>query len=81
MKILPQIAQDTSSTRLSPRKSHEESKYGTAGVRSGTSCCNQADFTGMSNPIRDKFITQQTEVNIRSDCTIDEQVTKYSNGR
>jgi hypothetical protein len=36
LKILPQIAQNTGSTALSPQKRNEESEYAPAGARSGT---------------------------------------------
>jgi hypothetical protein len=81
MKILPQIAQNTGSTELSPWKRNEESKFATASARSGTCVLKQGwiHWNITSCQERTKFIIQQTEVNVRHDCTADECGAKYSN--
>jgi hypothetical protein len=60
-----------------------KAQYGVGGLRSGTVLLKlgRIHWNGMSDQETDKYITQDTEVNIRSDCTIDEQGTKFCEAR
>jgi hypothetical protein len=61
----------------------KKAKYGIAGVRSGTiflkpDCIH---WNALPHPEGDTFIIREIEVNITSDCTIDEHGIEYSDDR
>jgi hypothetical protein len=80
-KNLSQIMQDTGATRLWPRKRHEGS--GIADVRSDSMLLKPdwIYWNAIPHQERDRFVTEQSEVNIRNDCTIDGHGTEYSDAR